>query len=128
MFKPSTSQAQGLEAEKVIQVSIAVREIIIPLFSFQQTFPGCLLFQPPFLILGNPKEPIRSLWSTERHKINKQMNTSALTPKVAGRAMRKIRRGSVIECWECRVGVAVRWNGQENCQEVARWGLETGEE
>lgn len=127
MFKPSTSQAQGLEVEKVIQVSIAIGEIIIPLCFFQQTFPECLLFQPPFLILGSQKEPIRSLCSIERHKINKQMNTSALTPKIAERAMRKIRQGSVIGCWECRVVVAIRWYDQENCQEVAWWGWETGE-
>lgn len=39
---------------------------------------------------------------------NKQANEYIkLTFKIAGRAMRKIRQGSVIECQECRVGVAV---------------------
>lgn len=132
MFKPSTSQAQGLEAEKVIQRSIAIREIIIPLFFFQQTFPECLQFQPPFLILGSQKEPIRYLWSIERHTANKQMNTSALTLKIAGRAMRKIRQGSVIECRECRVGLllggmvrktARKWPcGNWKQEKNERWG------
>lgn len=114
--------------EKVIQRSIAIREIIIPLFFFQQTFPECLQFQPPFLILGSQKEPIGYLWSIERHTVNKQMNTLALTLKIAGRAMRKIQQGSVMEYREYRMGVALRWCGQEICQEVALWGLEAGEE
>lgn len=58
------------------------------------------MLQPSFLSLGNQKDPVGYLGSVEKKKntINKSINTYVVTFKIAGRNMKKIKQGHVIEC------------------------------
>lgn len=57
------------------------------------------MLQPPSLSLGNQKDPVGYLGSVEKNPtINKSINTYVVTFKIAGRNMKKIKQGHVIEC------------------------------